>query len=166
MTKKDILTLACKILGLYLLIILLFQIEGLLLSISSLFLTKGQRLEIYQSIIILVPFIIYTCLAIFLIKKSNIVANKLNLHDDKIITNINITKDELQESAYNIIGIVLIANAIIGIPKQAIRFGDRFTTVIYTGIIITLIQIVIGIYLVLGSKGLVKLITKLKDRKQ
>jgi len=167
MTKRDILELAIKIIGIYMIILILNFIHSILISIPWIF----ERRE-HNSLLFLISYtisvLIYFIVAYNFIFRADSLANIICKEDKSFGGSNNIQKETIQEIAFTVVGIYLIANAlpkitdaIINIIQQG-RFKNIQYTRGFTYIISSIVQIGIGIFLVLGSKGLVNSIKKLR----
>jgi len=167
MTKRDILELAIKIIGIYMVILILNFIHSILISIPWIF----ERQE-HNSLLFLISYtisvLIYFIVAYNFIFRADSLANIICKEDKSFGESNNIQKETIQEIAFTVVGIYLIANAlpkitdaIINIIQQG-RFKNIQYTRGFTYIISSIVQIGIGIFLVLGSKGLVNSIKKLR----
>jgi len=167
MTKRDILELAIKIIGIYMVILILNFIHSILISIPWIF----ERQE-HNSLLFLISYtisvLIYFIVAYNFIFRADSLANIICKEDKSFGESNNIQKETIQEIAFTVVGIYLIA---IALPKItdviiSIILQGRFKNIQYTRgftyIISSIVQIGIGIYLVLGSKGIVNTIKKLR----
>jgi len=167
MTKRDILELAIKIIGIYMIILILNFIHSILISIPWIF----ERQE-HNSLLFIISYtisvLIYFIVAYNFIFRADSLANIICKEDKSLECNSSIQKEIIQEIAFTIVGIYLIANAlpkitdaIINIIQQG-RFKNIQFTQGFSYIVDSIVQIGIGIFLVLGSKGLVNSIKKLR----
>ena len=167
MTKRDILELAIKIIGIYMVILILSLIHMILISMSTLFKMKETN-NLLFIISYTISSIIYFIVAYNFIFRADSLANIICKEDKSFGESNNIQKETIQEIAFTVVGIYLIANALPKITDVIISIilQGRFKNIQYTRgftyIISSIVQIGIGIYLVLGSKGLVNTIKKLR----
>jgi len=165
MTRKDILSVAMKILGIYFLVkaihfapFLVTVIQGLQSEKERVFLSFA----IAQVGAVLVSF----AAAVILLKWSGSIAGRLTKDYESEPTTMGrwLGKDELLEVAFCVVGVVILADALPRIPQLIIRgilrepiFPDPY------GLIAALVaQLGIGLYLTLKAKGLVGLLRKLR----
>jgi len=167
MTKRDILELAIKIIGIYMVILILNFIHSILISIPWIF----ERRE-HNSLLFLISYtisvLIYFVVAYYFIFRANSLANIICKEDKPFRESNNIQKETIQEIAFTVVGIYLIANVLPKITQSIItliqqgRFKNIQFSYSFSHLISSIIQIGIGIYLVLGSKGIVNTIKKLR----
>ena len=167
MTKRDILELAIKIIGIYMIILILNFIHSILISIPWIF----ERRE-HNSLLFLISYtisvLIYFIVAYHFIFRADSLANIICKEDKSLECNSSIQKETIREIAFTIVGIYLIANAlpkitdaIINIIQQG-RFKNIQFSFGFSHLVSSIVQIGIGIFLVLGSKGIVNTIKKLR----
>ncbi|MDA3839184.1 MAG: hypothetical protein PF574_09425 [Candidatus Delongbacteria bacterium] len=168
MTKKDILAVANKILGIYLVIRAIESLETIALAVKSVkrLLPSEWTRAIWVLSASIVPFLLYIGLSFCLIKWANPIAAKLCARD---LTNGEISgigKDALQEIAFSTVGVFIIANALpllTQIITQLSYQGEwkqRIAPGMWVIIAGVAIQLAIGIYLFFGSRRLVGLLKK------
>jgi len=167
MTKRDILELAIKIIGIYIVILILSLINTILTFITNLI----RMQDINNSLFIIsytISIIIYFIVAYNFIFRADSLANIICKEDKSLECNSSIQKETIQEIAFIIVGICLIAiaipkitDAIINIIQQG-RFKNIQFTRGFSYIVDSIVQIGIGVFLILGSKGIVNSIKKLR----
>lgn len=173
MTKKDILSIACKIFGIYLLIRVLESFQLVAMAVSFLFQAPSiveDVTNIWFFISTVVPFLLFIAVAFCLIKWSDDIAEKL--YGQRGENNIKdaIDKDTLQEIAFSAIGVFIIAAALPEIPQLVVNLsvqgpmrevaisGARLLSVKF------ILKIAIGAFLFFGSKNLIKLLKKFRNK--
>jgi len=167
MTKRDILELAIKIIGVYMIILILNFIHSILISIPWIFERREHNILLFI-ISYTISVLIYFIVAYNFIFRADSLANIICKEDKSLEFNSSIQKETIQEIAFTIVGIYLIAIAlpkitdgIINIIYQGRLKNIQFTQGFYY-IVNSIVQIGIGIFLVLGSKGIVNTIKKLR----
>lgn len=167
MTKRDILKLAIKIIGIYIIILILNFIHSILISIPWIF-ERQEHNGLLFIISYTISVLIYFIFAYNFIFRADSLANIICKEDKSLECNSSIQKETIQEIAFTIVGIYLVANAlpkitdaIINIIQQG-RFKNIQFTRGFSYIVDSIVQIGIGIFLVLGSKGIVNTIKKLR----
>ena len=169
MTKKDILIVANRILGIYLLIraFELFQMVGMAIATLRQ-LSLEEEIQGYWFLIgTLVPFLLLIVAAFCLIKWADPIATKLCYKDKPHEIKKSIKKEEIQEVAFSAVGVFIIANALPRITQIIINFSyqgellkRRLILSGWSSLAGLIVQLIIGFFLIFGSKGLVQLIQK------
>jgi hypothetical protein len=153
-TKQEVASLACKILGLYGIINGLAG--GIFDEISIIQLGSNRTLQRIEVLTFLAPFLVGIVLWCF----SETIANKMVFSSEKINKNNSLTAMEIQVIAFSILGLFFIGNAL---PKTVstvyILFaieGFRIDAPSYTQQLIEVgLQLVIGLGLLLGTQRLI-----------
>jgi hypothetical protein len=162
-TKKEVASLACKILALYSIINGLAG--GIFDEISIIQLGSNRTLQRIEILTFLAPFLVGIALWFF----SETIATKMLLSNEKINKNNSPTAMEIQVIAFSILGLFFIGNAL---PKTVSTVYILFTmegfeidTPSYTQQLIEVgIQLVIGLGLFLGTQRLILINKAIKSR--
>ena len=186
MTKRDILSIACKILGIYLLVraieSLQFGVMGLQYLID--FLLQRATGGEFMIVAFLVPFLIYIFAAYYFIRRSDAIAERVCGTNTSGIIQGAVDKDILQQALFSAIGVFIIANALTSLihtftmflsqiySKESISQATKIPTYMFEitpvhlmwPIIRFIADSVIGLYLIFGSSKLVALIKKFQHK--
>ena len=169
MTKKDILIVANRILGIYLLIRAFESLQIVGMAIATLRpLSLEEEIQDYWFLIgTLIPFLLLIVAAFCLIKWADLIATKLCHKDKPHEIKKGIKKEEIQEVAFSAVGVFIIANALPRITQIVINFsyqGELLKRKLilsgWSSLAGLIVQLIIGFFLIFGSKGLVQLIQK------
>ena len=169
MTKKDLIEIALKIFGFYLLIGTLDYFVGLTMLIGDVFAQdKGDKpLAIYISARTF-GLVIYAIASYLLILKTDKVINKLKIKNTDRDAAWNINKEDLIEILFATAGIIIIVFSIpeffrvlsyIDIGTLAEKFYKYF---FFLNLLIPLVKFLIGATLLLGALRIVNIKKKLK----
>lgn len=168
MRKRDILIIANKILGIYLLVRALEMLQTIGMAVSTLpQLSSDEGMQgIWFLIGSIVPFLLLIAAGLCLIKCADSFATKLCVGEKINDMEGNIERDVLQEIAFSTLGVFVIVNAIPRITQIIVNLSiqgqwrERVLLGTWGAIIGFVIQLAIGIFLIFGSKGLVGLLKK------
>lgn len=184
MTKKDVLSLACKIFGIYFAVKVIESMQYLgvgLLYLIDFFRKQASGGEFMIGGYFL-PFFIFIFAALYFIKRSDAIADRLCGANTAVSMQSAFDKDLLQQTLFSAIGVFVIANALTSfifsltnllgqnyMRESLIQLKElkitSFEPMNLTWPIIRLIaNSVIGLYLILGSSKLVALIKKLQHK--
>ncbi|MDD4879647.1 MAG: hypothetical protein PHR22_04245 [Candidatus Omnitrophica bacterium] len=186
MTKKDILSIACKIFGIYLLIQILVSSQNIIFVIGSLLSSTSSEWGNYNrdNLIFLVSFIlpilIFLYAAIYLIKNSDLLGEILcgKVSGDNIQCSLD--KDTLRQVLFSSVGVFIIANALVSISSTLGRMLYQYymresisanmklpaNMLVLKSIDLTvpfitfIVELIVGLYLIFGSNKLVVLINR------
>jgi hypothetical protein len=165
MTKKHILSLSLKILGIYAMINSIYLIGGVIQSFG--FIEEQRTMSQYIFIGSLVTFLLLNLTGSFLIFMSNKIAKDPDTDADRTYSVNSIRFSDLQELSYSIVGIFILITAIPSLFRLCgnIFVSEKhiFLSTIASGIGVG-VQIIVGLWLFIGSKGFVKLWQKLRQR--
>lgn len=114
MMKKDILSIACKIFGIYFLVRAIESSQFVGTSLMYLIDTLRQRASGggFMIVSFLVPFLIYIYAAFYFIRRSDAIADRLCGANTSGSIQGAFDKDTLQEVLFSAIGVFIIANAL------------------------------------------------------
>ena len=165
MTRKDILSIAMKILGIYFLVKIIQYLPFLVSLVQEL----RSREEWAFSFVTLVQggfVLVLLAAAVILLKWSDSIAARLTKDYESEPTTMGrwLGKDELLEVAFCVVGVVIFAHALPRIPQLIIRgiLREPIFPGPYGLIAALVAQLGIGLYLTLKAKGLVGLLRKLR----
>ena len=167
MTKKDILSVASKVLGLYLIVI---SLNSVIMSISSGITSfdyyMAQQgvlralLEFLKFFLVLIPLSLYFIGAYILIKKSDLIAEKLCRGDVDKELRINLEKKDLMDFAFVLVGIGSIGLSLLNLVQfisvfvNKLNYGVEFAKSLWPQFFEFLILLLFGLFLIFGSKRL------------
>ena len=173
MTKKDLLSVACKVLGLYVLVISINMIVGAMsasLSSFNLFLLHRGVLQIFLQfcsfLLVLIPLCIYAAGTYLLLMKSDTIAEKLIRDNGKDKLKINLEKKDLMDFSFFVVGIGSIAYSLLELAKffggffNRLSFGHNFRGSVWSFLFGFLLLFLFGLFLILRSKELTDFIEK------
>lgn len=170
MTKKDGVEVGCKILGLYALLQLAANLTQVVVPVSSY--SGFLRLELESIVMFLaisLPLIVYLAAAYCLIHWASRVADILIGEEEEPTEEGGLDIATVEQIAFAAVGVFLIAGAIPYLPGSLIRIvaPTRFYNVSFAdgvaSLVALLVKMGIGLYLVLGARGLANLIHRLKS---
>lgn len=164
MSKREIASLACKILGIYLVI----QGINVMANVLSVLIATPNQIEPGSSINIIFPYIfliIFGILLWILSDKLSLILVKGETHSGD---GSDIKADDIQRIAFSVIGLSFIGNSL---PRLVSTLTNMYITRKAPNIAINLLpgtasqmtQILLGAWLVLGSQGLVNLLNMLRN---
>jgi hypothetical protein len=167
MNKTEIATLSLKILSIYFLFKILDQVDNLIYLIAYYNnLNEGNFVNYLMAI---VPAILYLIFGTLLWFSSPRLAYIIFKKDTNIAT-LDLSPDNIQLVAFSIAGFFLITNAI---PQLSNILVYNFTTMAYAGkailkseIILAFIKVLLGMWLLLGSKGIVNFVNSLRRERK
>lgn len=171
MTIKDIARLACRLMAVY-------TIIGAVKALNYVIVLPGSSPEgIRASLIVtaFLPFILLSALAAILWYRAESLANHLAPDRELSPGRLEIHGEDVQVIAFSLAGVLVLASAVpqlvqvvasvidlYGFPQPLRETGFFITTTITkaTGL---LIQSIIGLWLTLGSRGVVALLKKIRE---
>jgi hypothetical protein len=175
MTKKDLLSVASKVLGLYLIVISLnIVIMSISTGISSFNYYMAQQgvlkalFEFLRVLLVFIPLSLYFIGAYILIKKSDIVADKLCRNDVNEELKINLEKKDLIDFAFVLVGIGSIGRSLLELViffsnlANKLNYGAEFAKHIWPQFFEFLVLFLFGLLLVFGSRRLTDFIEKIR----
>lgn len=175
MTKKDLLSVACKFLGLYVVIISINMVVGTMsagLSSFNLFLLHRGFLKVFlqffRFLLVLVPLCVYAAGAYLLLLKSDMVAEKLIRDTKENKLKINLEKKDLMDFAFVLVGIGSIGYSLselarfFGVFINRLTFGHTLRGSIWPSLFGFLFLFLFGLFLIFGSKRLTDFIENIR----
>lgn len=166
MTRRDILSIALKILGIYFLLQTIRFLPFFVTIVREL--RYGQERPAFLSFAVAQVGVVLVSLvaAIILLKWSDGIAARLT-KDYKYEPSAPVRwlgRNELLEVAFTVVGVVIIANVLPRIPQiiADLRYEGSLREHAYTSAVAVAVRVVLGFYLALGAKGLASLISKLR----
>jgi len=167
MTRRDILSIAVKILGIYFLVQAIRFLPFLVTIVREL--PYGQERSAFISFAVaqVGAVLVSLVVAIILLKWSDGIAARLTKHykSEPLPSRRWLAKNELLELAFTVVGVVILANALPRIPQiiADLRYEGAFRERAYASAVAVAVRVVLGFYLALGAKGLVGLLRKLRE---
>jgi len=145
MTKKDLLSVASKVLGLYLIVISLnIVIMSISTGISSFNYYMAQQgvlkalLVFLKVFLVFIPLSIYFIGAFILINKSDIIAEKLCRDNADEELKVSLEKKDLMDFAFILVGIASIGRSLLELIRffsslvRKLNYGAEFTQHIWS----------------------------------
>lgn len=174
MAKKDIFSVACKVIGIYCLVRAVEALVALVEPAASTFRPGPADLftlmGLLYMMIALIPVILLIAGGIYLIRRGDLIAARLAGADEAAVAG-GIERDTLQEVALTTAGIVILAQVLPRIPQIAAYFSyayrqsragvrGSFAFNAWGSLSGFIIHLLIGFYLVFGSRSLARWIKK------
>jgi hypothetical protein len=175
MTKKDLLSVASKVLGLYLIVV---SIDSVIMSISAgvsnfdyYILRQGALRALFEFLrffIGFVPLSLYFIVAFVLIIKSDMIAGKLCRDNTGDELEINLEKKDLIDFAFILVGIGSIGHSLLNLVRfisvyaNRLYYGAEFSKRLWTSFFEFLALFLFGVFLVLGSKRLTDFVENIR----
>ena len=171
MTKKEVASLALKLLGLYAFIVSISMLQTIVFAIRTSIQTHTMNLLIII-IGVLIPLILMITFGIYLIKTSDKLSNKIFTGIENDNKAIKLSLSAVQSIAFSVIGVFLITNAI---PKLFQKIAQLLLLALIQervllenvrqrlaeNLLEIIIQLILGFYLFLGSESISKLWRKI-----
>ncbi len=168
MTKRDILSISLKILGVFSIIYAVRQIPYIALTISMFIPQSGQGLSsIWYLIGIITSIILAFVIAYILLRWGDSIAKKLVRKDSKIPS---LNEKEWEKPIFilslRVVGVLCLIRGIQELIKYLIRFtslGEKpgfLTAQNWGGVISTIVVLIISVYLISGAKKFVKFLLR------
>ncbi|KLU61327.1 hypothetical protein CEB3_c22670 [Peptococcaceae bacterium CEB3] len=161
MSKEEIAALACKILGVYLVV----QGINVMLNVSAMYWFAPQQGPGNNVLLMISPFLFLIVFGVLLWLLSDNLGATMVKGEPKFREDSAITANSIQRVAFSVLGLLLLGNSlpklvsdlvnlylVKGLPNSAARL---FGPLGFTGVIV---QFVIGLGIFLGSQGLVNLL--------
>ena len=173
MKKRDIASLALKLLGIYAFIVSISMLQSIVFVISRFIHT--QEANLLTSIIgFLIPLILMITFGIYLLKASDKLSNRIFTGIENNNSTMKLSSHDVQAIAFSIIGVFLITNVI---PKLFQKIAQLLSLVsiqdrvllktvgqrLSEDLLEMIIQLILGLYLFLGGKGISKLWHKIQS---
>lgn len=164
MKKREIFVVALKILGIYLLVRAIEFTGSIGYLVGAL--TRGDEVSWYF-LGGVIPFLLYIAAGFCLIKWAEPIAAKLSGKEEAPAVEGPLDKSALQEIAFSTVGILIVVGAlpklVRTVPLLSQQWTHQRTLEIWASIIALALQLGIGLFLFLGSKGLAGLLKKIKS---
>jgi hypothetical protein len=167
MTKRDVVTLAAKILGVYSAVAFIFfipQMIGLFAFSSS---AGGAGFGTWFLIVLDVA--LYGLIAWYLIARSDVIGSWLYPEDEPQVAVFTLDKDILLQIAIMGIGVYLLARGITEFPGTILSIywharyaGPEGLVDAWTAVLRVVLEVGVGFYLVVGTRGLMRVIEHLR----
>ena len=154
MNKREVAILACRAFALYLIFWLVIQLE----VVSYVWATaRGSELSAQRYPLILIPFATAVVLAILVWRKAGWLADRMVAGiPETEASATTLTAADLQVVAFTVVGLVLLVRTI---PRAATVLR-RPAEIAY--LVSWLIQLALGVWLLLGSRGIVCVLRKIR----
>ena len=175
MGKRDIASIALKLMGIY---IFIKQFAHIPMFLQQLIVGVGHLgdggLDYFMTMVTgFISSLLYIVGCILLVIYSDKVAAKL-FADERLEFSTTLEKDELMAIAFSCIGVMIIANGMASVSGTLFRhimilraaattnaaISERYIYSYFTGII----QLMIGFWLFLGSQGIINIWHKMRGR--
>jgi hypothetical protein len=160
MTKKEVAILSFKVLSIYAFIRV---IETLPYVLYSLFGNADRKILISNFLIIIIPPLLLLLCGVLLWYMASSLAS--SLYNSVAIENEpHASLRDIQSVAFSVVGLFLLASSLPRIVSSIVIFYTMWTTevvgkhALIESIIVSLLKISLGLWLLLGSRGLVKFI--------
>lgn len=177
MSKREIIILAFKIIAIIVVIQSLFLITTLLAQTITMFgkLNSGVGVDL-DSILSVLPylvgFMLYFGLGIHLWTMAGSYADRMSRDFPSFKEDKKVVPEDIKEIAFSAVGIYVIASSIPQIVQLILQLIDYLPTAplrnfprsnyIFANLISTIIKLGIGFWLLLGSRGIINTIDKLR----
>jgi hypothetical protein len=176
MAKRDIFSIASKILGLYMLVrtveSLQFAMTGFAMVIGtpgfSLFNLSRMEGRFWQLAVSNLPVLFFAAASFCLIVWADEIAKALCAGEESSEIKGALDKDTLQQIALITVGVFVIAHAFSIMTQVVVRmlylsaYARTMPDFFWSDLLSHGVELAIGVYLVLGAKGLVKIINKIR----
>jgi hypothetical protein len=170
MKKHEIGKLCCKIISIYTFICAIASVEGALLSLVSLQTISKMEIGAIAGVAIFFPTLLLICLsACFWLYADNIAQRLLPEKEDSehVPSVISSNFESLKNIAFVIAGILILntafSSSLINQISSIIAQPGHYTIQLRTNLIAAGIRIVIGIWLILGTRQLGRISTRLSN---
>lgn len=164
MNKREVASLACKILGLYMII----QGINVLANVLSVLAVTPEQWGSGSSISILIPFLLFFILGVLLWFLADKLSSIMVKDEGQLIDSFQMKTSDLQGILFSVIGLSLIGNAL---PKLLSTLTNMYTmrdvpNMIprsLPGAVGAITQVILGAIAFLGSSGLVNVLKKIRS---
>ncbi|MBN1899812.1 hypothetical protein JW926_00635 [Candidatus Sumerlaeota bacterium] len=173
MNRDEIVTLSLKLAGIFCLVLLIFYSSIFLGNLLSLIKAKSIEGILSAIFVIVIPFIIFASITYLLLFKTDLLSKKIFPSAIKSEPR-SISSKEIQALAFSIMGVWILSSAIPDIfqiissrmlvkayPESAAAHQMTLTSISH--VVSLIVRLLIGLYLFLGSKGLVNLWHKIQS---
>ncbi len=174
MTKREIASLACKILAVYTLLKIPQYIPGLYFLLFGIF-VEELRYEstvpfFWQLSTTLVPTLLYLVVGILLWCRSNALAGKMVSDEQTEEGQSRISGQAVSAIAFSIVGLVVLVHAIPRITsvlsylafQPAAEFEGRWTANVIAELTALGVQVILGAVLLMGGRTLSRLVMSIR----
>ena len=173
MTKKEIASLACKILAVYALLHIPKYLQGVYFFVVSLFteeLLIGDAHFQWTLSATFIPTLLYLVAGILLWRRSNALAGKMVSDEQTEGDQCRLPGREFMAIAFSIVGLVVIVHAIPRIARilsylafrPTMEFEGRWTANVIAELIALGIQVILGAVLMVGGRALSQLVMRIR----
>ncbi len=182
MTKREIASLACKILAVYALLQLPQYVQGIYFLLSGIFAGElwGEDIHRIQSLFwdlstVFVPTVLYLVAGILLWRRSNALASRMVSDDQPPEGQPTISGQAVSAIAFSVVGLVVLVHAIPRIAsilsylishKTMPEFEGRWTANVIAELTALGVQVILGAVLLMTSRGLSRLVMKIRTAGQ
>ncbi|WP_088186648.1 hypothetical protein [Desulfosporosinus sp. FKA] len=166
MSKQEIASLACKILGIYMII----QGLNVMVNIIPVYYFTPQQGFSNNLLVIIIPFAVLIVFGVLLWPLSNkladlMVKGETNFHEES-----GVKASDIQRVSFSVLGLLLFGNSIPKLISELVSFysmrGMANSTVRLLGqlgVLGTIVQFIIGLGIFLGSEGLVNFLNTIRN---
>ena len=177
MTKREVASLALKLSGIYALIVSVSSFHTMMFMISSVGAQYADHPGQGPNFALLaigsvIPLLLLLFLGFYLIAASERLSKRLFPQDVEKDEISALSSEDMQTIAFSVVGLLLLTRAFPGLCRvilqisSALRFKNFSALITRTGIlqnsVVAVVQLALGLYLFLGSKGLSGLWHKLQ----
>ena len=177
MTKREIASLACKILAVYALLQLPQYVQGIYFLLSGIFTGElwGEDIHRTQSLFwnlstVFVPTVLYLVAGILLWRSSDALAGRMVSDDQPPEGQSTISGQAVSVIAFSIVGLVVLVHAIPRITsvlsylafQPTMEFESRWTANVISELIALGVQVILGAVLLVGGRALSQLVMRIR----
>jgi len=171
MTKRDVVTLASKILGFYTVVYVVSSVPQTISAVAVLSSGNVQGGMLGMWLAIALSLSLYGLIAWFLITRADKVGLWLYPEEEEQVAIVALDRDVLLQVALMAIGVFLIARGLTGLPgtvflmsRSADYGGSEGHRDAWAGLLRVVLQVGIGFYLALGAHGTMRVIEYLRRK--
>ena len=177
MTKREVASLALKLSGIYAFIVSVSSFDTMMFMIASVGAQcadhpgQGPNFALL-AVGFVIPLLLLLFLGFYLIAASERLSRHIFPQDSAGEKTSPFSSEDMQTIAFSVVGLLLLTRAVPGLCRvifrisSALQYKNFSAIIIKTGIVqnsvIIVVQLVFGLYLFLGSKGLSGLWHKLQ----
>ena len=170
MTKREITSLVLKLIGIYIVVSFVGYLPISLIALTTTYLKDSTAM----SCVFVLLTLLYLLFCILIIIYSNRVAGWIIHEDNTVELPDSISKDDVMAIAFCCMGLLIMTNAIPKllsmIPQYIVVLGN-ISEYLYAGkfwqhitrLVAPLIQFILGLFLFIRTKGLVKLWHRIRE---
>ncbi len=177
MTKREIASLACKILAVYALLQIPQYLQSVYFFVVSLFtevLSFGDAHFQWTLSATFIPTLLYLVVGILLWRRSDALASRMVSDDRPPEGQSTISGRAVSAIAFSIVGLVVIVHAIPRIARilsylafrPTMEFESRWTANVIAELTALGVQVILGAVLFMSSRGLSRLVMKIRTAGQ